>query len=146
MSPSTQGRLLVAAQFALVIAIAWPWTSAAVPATAVALGVAGGVVGAWTLVHNRLGNFNIRPEPRATGHLVVTGPYRFVRHPMYVALLLLAAALVVAYADAAKAGCLAALIAVLWGKTVLEERGLRARYPEYAGYAQRVSRFIPGVL
>ena len=146
MSSSMQGRLLVTAQFALVIAIAWPWTSASASAAAVGLGLAGTAVGAWTLVHNRLGNFNIRPEPRATGHLVVTGPYRFVRHPMYVALLLLAAALVVAYAEAAKAGCLAALVAVLWGKTVLEERGLRARYPEYAGYAQRVSRFIPGVL
>jgi protein-S-isoprenylcysteine O-methyltransferase Ste14 len=146
MSPSTQGRLLVAAQFALVIAIAWPWTSASASAAAVGLGLAGTAVGAWTLAHNRLGNFNIRPEPRATGRLVVSGPYRFVRHPMYVALLLLAAALVVAYADAAKAACLAALVVVLWGKTVLEERGLRARYPEYAAYARRVSRFIPGVL
>jgi protein-S-isoprenylcysteine O-methyltransferase Ste14 len=97
----------------------------------------------WTLAHNRPGNFNIRPEPKASGHLVTAGPYRYLRHPMYSALLLFCAAEVVAYADAVKVLALLLMLAVLWMKSVLEERGLRERYPEYADYARRVKRFVP---
>jgi protein-S-isoprenylcysteine O-methyltransferase Ste14 len=145
MSSSAQGRLLVAAQFALLLALAWPWSPAAPSIVATALAVAAALVGGWTLMHNRLGNFNIRPEPRATGQLVVSGPYRYVRHPMYVAVLLFAAALALVYCTAAKVALLLALVGVLAAKAALEERALRLRYPEYDAYAQRVARFIPGV-
>lgn len=30
---------------------------------------------AWTLRHNRPGNFNIRPIPKVSGNLVTSGPY-----------------------------------------------------------------------
>jgi protein-S-isoprenylcysteine O-methyltransferase Ste14 len=33
---------------------------------------------------------------------------------------------------------------VLWIKSNVEERALRERYVDYADYAQRVRRFIPG--
>ena len=55
------------------------------------LWLASAVLGLWTLWVNRPGNFNIRPEPHPDGHLVQEGPYRWVRHPMYGAVLLLAA-------------------------------------------------------
>ena len=43
----------------------------------------GVLLGLWALSSNRLGNFNIRPVPRAGGTLVQQGPYRWIRHPMY---------------------------------------------------------------
>jgi protein-S-isoprenylcysteine O-methyltransferase Ste14 len=137
------GRLLVVAQFALIAWLDWPLTAQAwsLPArcsSAVALGL-------WTLVHNRPGNFNIRPEPKASGRLVTGGPYRYVRNPMYSAVLLFAAAEVVAYADPWKFLCWLALALVLLAKAMLEERGLREQHPGYAEYAQRVRRFIPGL-
>ena len=70
------------------------------------------------------------------------GPYRFMRNPMYSALLLFAAA--VAYADPWKILCWLALALVLLAKAMLEERGLRARHAAYAEYSKRVRRFIPG--
>jgi protein-S-isoprenylcysteine O-methyltransferase Ste14 len=36
-----------------------------------------------------------------------------------------------------------ALLALLWGKTRLEERKLAARFPGYRDYAQRTPRLIP---
>ena len=45
-------------------------------------------LGLWALSANRPGNFNIRPEPKTDGQLVQTGPYRWIRHPMYTAVLL----------------------------------------------------------
>ena len=44
--------------------------------------------------------------------------------------------------------CLAwlALAAVLWQKAILEERGLREQFAGYAAYAEKVRRFIPGLI
>ena len=139
------GRLLVGAQFALLAWLIWPLTPQAwsLPALALLLCAAG--LGAWTLFHNRPGNFNIRPEPKASARLVVSGPYRFVRNPMYCAVLLFAAAEVVAYGDLWKIAAWFALALVLLAKAMLEERGLRAQFAGYAEYAKRVRRFIPGV-
>ena len=139
------GRLLVAAQFALIAWLIWPFTPQSWPiAGSVLLGLAV-ALGLWTLVYNRPGNFNIRPEPKAAGQLVTGGPYRLVRHPMYVAVLLVAAAEVFSYGDTWKALAWAALLAVLWLKSEVEEAALRGKYPEYAAYAAKVGRFVPGL-
>lgn len=49
---------------------------------------AGLALGLWAVTADRPGNFNIRPVPRAGGQLIDRGPYRWIRHPMYSALLL----------------------------------------------------------
>ncbi len=139
------GRLLVAAQFALLAWLIWPLTPQRWSLSALTLAACSAALGVWTLVHNRPGNFNIRPEPKASGRLVTSGPYRFMRNPMYCAVLLFAAAEVAAYDDAWKVACWLALSLVLLAKAVLEERSLRIRFPDYAAYAKRVRRFIPGV-
>jgi len=139
------GRLLVAAQFALIGWLIWPLTPQAWSPPALALLACAVALGLWTLFHNRPGNFNIRPEPKTLGRLVTGGPYRFMRNPMYSAVLLFAAAEVVAYRDMWKIACWFALALVLLAKVMLEERWLRAHYPDYAVYAKRVRRFIPGV-
>ncbi|MHB8668237.1 MAG: methyltransferase family protein [Burkholderiales bacterium] len=139
------GRLLVAAQFALIGWLIWPLTPQAWSLPALTLLACAVALGLWTLFHNRPGNFNIRPEPKASGRLVTGGPYRFVRNPMYSAVLLFAAAEVVAYRDLWKIACWIALALVLVAKAILEERGLRALFPDYAAYAKRVRRFIPGI-
>lgn len=139
------GRLLVAAQFALIAWLIWPMTPQSWSLPALALLGCAVALGVWALAYNRPGNFNIRPEPKASARLVTGGPYRFMRNPMYSALLLFAAAEVVAYGDRRKIACWFALALVLVAKAMLEERGLRARFPGYAAYAKRVHRFIPGV-
>ena len=143
---ATTGRLLVGAQFALLAWLVWPLTPQAWSPRGLALLGCSLLLGLWTLVHNRPGNFNVRPEPKASGMLVTSGPYRFVRNPMYCAVLLFAAAEVLAYyADPWKIAAWMMLALVLLGKAVLEERGLRTQFPGYAQYAARVHRFIPGL-
>lgn len=139
------GRLLVTAQFALLVWLIWPFTAQLWSPPALALLACSVALGLWTLVHNRPGNFNIHPEPKVSGRLVTGGPYRYMRNPMYSALLLFAAAEVLAYRDIWKLACWIALALVLLGKVLLEERFLRACFPDYAEYARRVRRFIPGV-
>jgi protein-S-isoprenylcysteine O-methyltransferase Ste14 len=104
-----------------------------------------GALAAWTLLHNRLGNFNIRPAPKAGGVLITTGPYRLMRHPMYTSVLLMAAAL--ASAAEPLTGCLAwaALALVLYLKSSLEERWLREHHAQYEAYCLTCKRFLPWV-
>lgn len=140
------GPWLVLLQFGLLGALAWragtrlgpalPGPGALLLAVACALGL-------WALWANRPGNFNVRPLPKAGGELVVHGPYRWVRHPMYGALLLAAAALVVATPDATTGLAGLGLWAVLRAKSGLEERALRVRFPAYAAYRRGTGRFLP---
>ena len=114
----------------------------------------GAALGAWALSANRPGNFNIRPEPKTAGHLVTGGPYRYIRHPMYLAVLIATAGFVVGYADftalrvadLARAAAWLGLAGVLHVKSGIEERALRALHPGYAAYAQRTKRLVPFLL
>ena len=102
-------------------------------------------LGLWALSANRLGNFNIRPLPRAGGQLIQHGPYRWIRHPMYSALLLAGVAAARLAADAETWLVLGALAVVLVIKANVEERGMTERYPAYREYRQRTRRFVPGL-
>lgn len=135
--------LLVGLQIAALAAMLWPWGAArfhpvAWPVVAVAT-----ALGAWTLAHNRPGNFSVLPEPRARARLITTGPYARMRHPMYTAVIAGALALAIGWNTFAHWVALAVLVVVLNAKARREERLLARRFPEYAAYAARTPRFLP---
>jgi protein-S-isoprenylcysteine O-methyltransferase Ste14 len=138
--------VLVLLQFAALIAVVLPWSAAAfdrwgfVPLTLAA------AVGAWTLLHNRPGNFSVLPEPRSGARLVVTGPYAYVRHPMYLAVLLFGLGFLVGWHGWPHLAAFVLLGAVLHVKSRREETLLAQRFPEYADYARRTRRLVPFVL
>ncbi len=137
--------VLVALQLSLIAAIALPFGAADWSAAATALVVAGIGVGLWALSANRPGNFNIRPEPKPGGRLVTSGPYRFVRHPMYLALLLAMQGFCLGYATPWRWAALVALGVVLAVKAGVEERAMATRHPGYADYARSSKRIVPFV-
>jgi protein-S-isoprenylcysteine O-methyltransferase Ste14 len=142
------GRLLVALQFSLLAIMGWrAWALASSSGVlAGALLSVSALLALWALAANRPGNFNIRPTPRHGGTLVTSGPYRWVRHPMYTAVLMAAAAAAVTSAQIADAGLWLALWVVLWVKSGIEERALMIRFPDYQAYKARTSKFLPGLL
>jgi protein-S-isoprenylcysteine O-methyltransferase Ste14 len=90
-------------------------------------------------------SFTILPEPRERSELVTTGPFRLVRNPMYLGLILLFAG---ASLNRSWIGLgLTGVLAVLWAcKARVEERYLNAKFPEYAEYRRRVRyRLLPFV-
>jgi len=143
------GHLLVLLQFGLLLllaAAAGPSiASGGLTSPAWALAAASLVLAVWTLAHNRLGNFNIRPEPKDGGQLITSGPYHWIRHPMYTSVLLGATALAWLAPSWAWLAW-AALWGVLWTKATLEERQMTAHHPGYAAYRQRSRRFLPWLL
>lgn len=135
----------VAAQIVALVVLVLPWEQIW-HAPGWPFVVAAGLLGAWTLLHNRLGNFSVMPEPRASARLITTGPYALVRHPMYAALLLFGAGMLAGWQGAVHLVALAALSAVLHFKADREEALMAARFPEYEAYRSRTKRLIPFVL
>jgi len=90
-------------------------------------------------------SFHAGADP-TDGGLVMTGPYRFIRHPIYTAILLFL------WAGVASHGTILSLLTAIVATTatavrlVAEEDLVVDRYPEYAAYAARTKRLIPFVL
>ncbi|OGA99393.1 MAG: hypothetical protein A3E25_06820 [Burkholderiales bacterium RIFCSPHIGHO2_12_FULL_69_20] len=143
------GSVLVTLQFGLLAALAWlaapVWLAGAGSVVAGLLLLTSVAVGLWALAANRPGNFNIRPTPRAGGTLVAHGPYRWVRHPMYSAVI--AFGLACAWSAVAPWAwlCFGALVAVLVTKAGYEERCMLQAHPGYAAYREQTRRFVPGL-
>ena len=147
MTPST-GWALVGAQFGLLAALViLPagnlWTRGVV-STVIAgvLILAGGLIAA--LAGMKLGpSLTPLPIPKDDGELVTGGFYRYVRHPIYSGVLLVAAGIVVFQASVAHAVGFVLLWGVLSLKALGEERMLAEKYGSYADYSAKTGRFLP---
>ena len=137
-----QSLLLVLVAALCVFARSAP--SPAVRVAGAALAVAGVAIAVWAVV--ALGpSLTPFPRPKPEGELVTTGPFAFVRHPLYTGALLLVAGASLAYSWWALIATGA--LAVLWAlKASVEERHLARAFPAYDGYRRDVrARFVPRV-
>lgn len=90
-------------------------------------------------------SLSVLPRPVSVGVHVDRGLYRWVRHPIYVGVIVAAIGGSV-YTASPLAGVLTGVL-VVWLdlKARREEAWLRERYPSYAEYVTRTRRFIPGI-
>lgn len=86
----------------------------------------------------------------AAGHLAkdrelaTSGPYAYLRNPLYAGTLIVALGIVIASRNVWLAGIFAAVFLFVYLPAVeLEEQHLREIFPEYEPYANRVRRFLP---
>jgi protein-S-isoprenylcysteine O-methyltransferase Ste14 len=123
------------------------WSSLPLPGFLRALGVilwgSGGLLLIWTL--RALGpNLTDTVVTRRNHTLVMHGPYRWVRHPFYVATALLMAGVFLIAANALFLALGAGTLALLFRRTRTEEELLRERFGNaYGVYARRTGRFFP---
>ena len=135
--------MLVAMQFLLIALIMlvgplWPtlWSVKGMM-------VLGGSIALWSFLAMGLGNIRALPEIPQHGRLVVHGPYRWVRHPMYTSLLLITLGWVVERPMPLRMILWVGLVVTLWVKLCYEEQFLLARFPEYDAYRLQTNRLIP---
>jgi protein-S-isoprenylcysteine O-methyltransferase Ste14 len=138
----------VAIQAALLIAIVatprgddWaraPWLDAAAFCV-LAFGVA---LGLWSVV--RLGR-GLTPSPLPNGavDLVTRGPYRWVRHPMYTAVMLIVAGVTIRSGSVVVLVEAAALVILFNVKARWEEHRLAEAVPGYRDHEAVTGRFLP---
>jgi len=134
---------LVYGQFALIAAMLFLGYAGLASVPAAAVFAAGLGFGFWALAHNRLGNFNIRPDIRHGCDMVDGGPYRYVRHPMYTSVLGMMLGVLVGTPTVPELLLFAALLAVLSAKARKEERLWCDHHPGYAAYRTRTRMFVP---
>lgn len=116
-----------------------PLQAAAFPAIAAGLAVL-----AWVMRENTyLSRFvEIQPGQR----VITSGPYRFVRHPLYAAMSVYFVSVPLALGSFWGMLPAAGLVALLMVRTVLEDRTLLRDLPGYREYAEHVRfRIVPGL-
>lgn len=87
----------------------------------------------------------LTPMPIPNGHAVLRtgGLYRFVRHPIYTALLVWAIGLCLTGPAWSRLAATVLLCALFAFKARFEERQLRLHFEGYDDYAARTPRFVP---
>jgi protein-S-isoprenylcysteine O-methyltransferase Ste14 len=109
--------------------------------------VAGGfaLVG-WTLVANPYASSAVRIQSERGHEVIARGPYRLVRHPMYLGVFVVALGSPLALGSAWAAIPLVPLLAVFVRRTLVEDAMLHAELPGYVEYAAKVRfRLLPAV-
>ena len=101
----------------------------------------------WARLTFGMRSLHFAANPTAGG-LVTSGPYRFVRHPIYAAILFFVWAGVASQTTTTLPGVgLGILVSAATAvRIVAEERLVTARYPEYVAYAARTKRVVPFLL
>ena len=100
---------------------------------------------AWAMIANPFFSTTIRIQPERSHVLITRGPYRFIRHPGYLAMIVMMPATAMALGSLMAlipATCYSALIR--W-RTKREDEFLVERLAGYAGYAAQIRyRLVPG--
>jgi len=142
MSAPSSSHFLVSLQFSAIGLGVFPFTESTTPLWLI-ISILGGLVGIFTLAHNKLGNFGVYPEPVDGAQLITSGPYRWVRHPMYLSLLLFMFGIIMYNGNVLNYLALPFLLIAIIGKMNKEEIYLRSLFTDYADYSSRCKRVLP---
>jgi protein-S-isoprenylcysteine O-methyltransferase Ste14 len=98
----------------------------------------------WARATFGLRSMHAGADPTAGG-LVTSGPYHFIRHPIYTAVCLFGGAAIASHWSLRSALFAVLLFAGTAIRMLCEERLVTATYPEYREYARVTRRMLPGV-
>ena len=139
-------KLLVFLQFGLIGLMLLFSTSILSSLLGLTIFLLGLVVGIFALLRNKLGNFNIQPKMKENAELITTGIYAYIRHPMYLAVILMMLGVLISSPTLLEALLFILLIMVLLLKAKREEAIWVQESEVYVAYKKRTKLFIPFVL
>jgi protein-S-isoprenylcysteine O-methyltransferase Ste14 len=97
----------------------------------------------WAVFSMKVKTVNIFPALRKNAEPAFGGPYKTVRHPMYLSVLTFTVPLLLHHFTFFRLFAIIFLVTVLIMKIELEEQLLKERFPGYANYSLRTYRLIP---
>ncbi len=106
----------------------------------------GTLLGIWALRHNQLGNFNVQPKLKENAQLITTGIYAYIRHPMYLSVIIMMFSTVIASPTILEISLFVGLIIVLWLKARREEALWSLHNQAYKYYISKSKFFLPFIL
>lgn len=142
------GWILVVAQFALLIALVLIPEN---PRFNEAIYLIGRVIAIGSLLLLIIAAFFLRPaltalpEPRAAAPFITSGIYRYLRHPMYSALILFSLGVTLYKWSPMTLVTAVALVVVLNVKYRYEDSLLRAKWPQAIEYQKTVGALVPKI-
>jgi protein-S-isoprenylcysteine O-methyltransferase Ste14 len=140
-----KGWIMVFLQFfALLILLGWP-PHMPQSLVGIILFCFGFLLLAYAVFSMSRNSWSVHPTPNNNGALTQRGPYRFIRHPMYTAVLFVGLGLLISQPTKLKIAAWALLLIVFYFKIMLEESMLSSKYPDYLFYQQRTHRLIPRI-
>lgn len=135
--------VLVTGQLTGIILIAILTNYASLSFLTIVAALLGFALGGYAILVMKLGNFHILPRPVNRSQLIARGPYRYIRHPMYTSVLIVATALIAGDFSIIKLGIGLLLALCLVIKLEYEENLFVQRFPEYEAYRNITKRLIP---
>lgn len=134
---------LVTVQFMCIILLLGVTESVVHKPYSLALMILGFCFGFYTVAHNRVNNFNIIPDIKEGATLITTGAYKFVRHPMYFAVLVIMGATIIEELSFLTLAIYVVLMGVLILKAKKEERLWSEKSSKYQEYMKKTKMIIP---
>lgn len=107
--------------------------------------LSGILLGIWAIIVMSKSKLNIAPVPRVGSTLINTGPYRFIRHPMYLSLLLIFIPMMILNNSVVGWVVFGVFIINLILKLSYEEQLLSQTFENYSGYQQQTWRLVPWI-
>lgn len=96
----------------------------------------------WARIHLGARSFHAGADP-TQGGLITSGPYRFVRHPIYAAIFSFLVVSFIAHSSIQSGLLVLLACAFIAVRIAAEESLLIGMYPGYTEYAARVKRMVP---
>ena len=135
--------LLVVLQFVFILLLLSGSTLKNIPALSYTFIILSILLVFWAIATMKKSKLRILPEPSPHATLITIGPYRFIRHPMYTAILMGSVGLLIHQFTWLRLSILIALAIVLVGKLTWEERMLLQKFEAYRDYMRRSKRLLP---
>ncbi|MGB2867351.1 MAG: isoprenylcysteine carboxylmethyltransferase family protein [Bacteroidota bacterium] len=141
---------IVASRIGLVVAVASMVTLVfrqsifGVGAVAIGVQIAAAILMLWARLTFGGRSFHASADP-TEGGLVTSGPYRYLRHPIYASIMYFLWAAALSHFSVLNTLLAVAATSGLLLRMYAEERLVVERYPEYSSYAARTKRIVPFV-